>query len=283
MFSVLYKLYNHDNKVVGAICRKDGNLYIVRKSSFRALFENYSCQNATCTVDLKIVSKDKDEDILCLRIDDTYKLLFHGSKSGIKDTIQTGYSRSVCDFGKGFYTVPKIEQAESLVAGFPNSRVYYLYCIFSNLNVYRFTDKVMWALYVGVNRGYINISDYAGLEKFVNNVNSHDVVVGDIADDRTASVFDAFINGSITDKCLISCLTTLKLGEQVVFKTQKACNSMVQIGDYALSTNKTNRLINEKQSLLQNIGVQVNNIKQQYHRDGKYIDEILKEGRFNDA
>ena len=51
--------------------------------------------------------------------------LFHGSKSGIKESIQP-ISRNLCDFGKGFYMGTEMEQPLTLICNYENAVLYEL-------------------------------------------------------------------------------------------------------------------------------------------------------------
>lgn len=126
------------------------------------------------------------------------------------------------DYGSGFYTTMKLEQAESFAhnvvnrnSGRGNPIVSYYEIdyekILRELNVLQFDkpdDK--WLDFVYANR----TAKYTG--------EHHDVVIGPVANDMVYRVFRLFENGDIDRKTAIERLKVTKLFNQMTFRTERA-------------------------------------------------------------
>ena len=77
-----------------------------------------------------------------------------------------------------------------------------------------------------MNRGIIDVSKYTKLQERVKELNTYDILIGLISDDRSQYAFNQYFDEAITDTCFIECLKYFQLGCQVVFKTQKACDKI---------------------------------------------------------
>ena len=202
--------------------------------------------------------------------------LYHGSKSGINGLI-TPSSREKCDFGKGFYMGTQPEQPLTLICDFPNSKFYIMTLDLSELNVLDISPNLEWALLVAFHRGKMDkIKGTALYNKYQNISKSHDLIVGNIANDRMFYVLDNFFLGNITDTALIKSLSALQLGKQYVCITQKACDA-VKI-EKEISISDTDRLFLQQISAENRMhGVSLaNDICRNYRREGLYFDEILE-------
>lgn len=202
--------------------------------------------------------------------------LYHGSHCGIEGNIVATASRDICDFGMGFYAGDNMTQAKMLIANDEAGMIYTLDIDLANYKVYEFQSDIEWALYVGCHRGKIS-KNYKKLAEFVEKVDSNDVVIGLIADDRMAYVFEQFINGNVTDKVLTEALTHVKLGKQYVFKNDAVCSAIQIVDKENLSMDEKNELVKTKKRMIGGLVEEVNTIRLKYRRSGRFIDEILEE------
>lgn len=204
--------------------------------------------------------------------------LYHGSKSGIKGKIAP-LSREKCDFGKGFYMGTEETQPLTLICNYDNARLYTLEFDMTDLNVLNIEVGIDWALLVAYNRGKMDSARGTALyERIAKITEGYDVIAGFIANDRMFVVLDRFFNGEITDTALINSLSALKLGKQYVAVTEKACKSIRIISEKTLD--KQNRILLKTESERnRNDGIALaEEMCRKYRRDGKYFDEILKDG-----
>lgn len=205
------------------------------------------------------------------------KLLYHGSISGLNLPIKHNYSKKLCDFGTGFYLGDNQQQAENRICSYPDGKIYEIELDLTKLKVYTFTDDSLWALYIGSNRGRINISDYPKLKSLTDRFNSeYDVIIGMIADDKIAASFNDFANGNITDKALTECLKAVTYGKQYVIKTENGCQKLKIINEYPLSEESRKGALKWGQSLKSELDQRLDEIKKSYRRSGLYIDEVLE-------
>lgn len=261
---LIEKVKDKQGRVIGCKARDNkGMLYAIPRSALK----RYRFSNATITKDFKIMLKD------------TAITLYHGSHNGIQGTILADKSRVCCDFGQAFYTGNNEEQAKMLLVSDDNGQFYILHIDLTGLRVYEFTDAIEWALYVGVKRGYIDVTKYRRLQAFVQAVDTYDVIVGDIADDRMTIVYPDFIAGNLTDKALVAALKHIKYGKQYAFKTNKACAQLRVVHSVSLTKEERVALQHKKNVLIGGLDDVVKQIRQKYRRTGKYIDEILANWR----
>lgn len=216
-------------------------------------------------------------------------LVFHGSDGGIKGEIDCSYSSALCDFGSGFYTGTNLEQAENRISNKKNGMLYaFEYAQFGHTieteNCYEFQDDVLWALYIAYNRKNqnINFGKYAEIMKKIDDINRRSIVIGKIADDKISSVYDDFIKGVITDKCLVECLQLVKYGHQIVFKNNEDVKKSLKLVDsYILTKEMRERSVEWNRGMKTNMDSDIDQIKLRNRREGRFIDECM--GDYNES
>lgn len=204
--------------------------------------------------------------------------LYHGSKSGIRGAIAP-ISRESCDFGKGFYMGTDRNQPLTLICNYPNAKIYTLSVELSELKIFSVEVGIDWALLVAYNRGKMeSVKDSSIYNQFANLSKDYDMIVGYIANDRMFVVLDRFFNGEITDLALINSLSALKLGKQYAALTEKACKKIKILDEHELSENDRDKLKKESE-INRSKGIEMaNEICLKYRREGRFFDEILKDG-----
>lgn len=165
-------------------------------------------------------------------------LLYHGSYTEIKN-IDLSKCIEGKDFGKGFYLTSSYDQAKSFVRlsvkrnkaigkldkkqdyGFVN--VYELVDLQNIRDYYFEAANLEWLHYVAGNR------DKSLFSNEVSELNQYNVIVGKIANDRTAATLQAYIDGingepgnSQVDKNTIDALLPNRLDDQYCFKSEDA-------------------------------------------------------------
>lgn len=234
---------------------------------------NIECLNGVIVSSGHIRSKAEKLKIVQIR---EKMILYHGSKSGIIGDISHYISREECDFGVGFYTGINSTQAKQLILNEADGKFYTLKVNLEGLNVYKFKDDILWALYVAYNRKKVtNIGDK--LQNLFNKIDKSDVIIGLIADDRMNVVFPMFFDNTLTDKALIECLKYVKHGQQVVFKTEKACKALKIKSEQSIKSFDLAELQADKKEKLKYMTNDLDAIRLKYIRDGRYFYEILEE------
>lgn len=205
--------------------------------------------------------------------------IYHGTPNLIVDPIQPK-SEKFNDFGSGFYTAKELPIAESMaIKNNTNGFVYtYAYSL-DNLNVYTFNDIEFWMLFVLHNRGGIDKGKYRKLDAMVERVLSYDVVIGLISDDRSAHIYNQFRLGAITDKCVEECLAYYQLGEQIVFKTERACKVLHEVKLHENTTEDFNRIRHDKSVRIGTAQNVVEKLKVKYENTGTRINTLLEKYR----
>ncbi len=203
--------------------------------------------------------------------------LYHGSKNGLKGKIQP-LSRELCDFGKGFYMGTEASQPMTLVCNYENATMYELELDTKNLHVKDIPLGIDWALFVAFNRGRLTKELSPKLyQKYADYKKNVDIFKGFIANDRMFVVLDRFFDGEITDMALVECLSALKLGQQYVAVTQKACDSISIISENKLSVSEKTQFISQSEEN-RKLGISLaNDISRKYRREESYFDEIIAE------
>lgn len=203
-------------------------------------------------------------------------LIFHGSDGGIKGRIRYDANKGLCDFGYGFYTGYDLRQAENRVSNKKDGIVYAFKYNPSDIKIYEFNDIILWALFVGYNREIIDIRSKKLLRE-LKEINNYDIIIGYIADDKISAIYNDFLAKNITDVCLAECLKLVKYGKQVVFKTDKAIDSLKGYGSYKLTKEMKDNSKMWSSRLKTNMEIDIEKYKSKYRRIGKYLDEILEE------
>lgn len=205
---------------------------------------------------------------------------YHGSKSGIVGAISPS-SRKHCDFGKGFYMGTSETQPLTLICNYPEAKLYTLEADISELKILELGADINWALFVAFNRNKMEDAANTDLYKKISHMaDGFDMISGCIADDRMFIVLDRFFSGEITDTALINCLSALDLGMQYAAVTEKACQK-IRITDEKKLTDEERKLLKIKSESDRSKGISLaENICRRYRREGRFFDEILKEGGF---
>ncbi len=206
-----------------------------------------------------------------------HKLLFHGAKSEIQGEISVNRSRTNNDFGQGFYTGERYDQAISFVSGFDRSSVYYLDFDETDLKCKQYKVDRKWMLTIAYYRGTLDeYREHPVVKKLVNEVRDCDYVVAPIADNRMFQIINSFIAGEITDEQCKHCLAATNLGNQYVFTSEKAVRKLKILERSYISSNEREhyKSIRTEETKLGDDKVKL--ARRQYRGKGKYIDDILK-------
>ena len=235
------------------------------------------CKTNNVPVYDMVLDKIKEETA-AVKTDAGRVLLYHGSKSGIQGMIEPK-SRSKCDFGKGFYMGTEKTQPLTLICNYQTAKIYTLEFDMTDLNVLNIGVDINWALFVAYNRGKMESARGTALYNRISKMaDGYDVIAGFIANDRMFIVLDRFFNGEITDTALINSLSALKLGKQYVAVTKKACKKIKIISENTLSEHDKELLKTQSEHNRQDGIALAEEMCRKYRRDGKYFDEILKDG-----
>ena len=206
-----------------------------------------------------------------------HKLLFHGAKNEIQGRISVSRSRTNNDFGQGFYTGEKYDQAISFVSGFDRSSVYYLDFDEKGLKCKKYKVDQEWMLTIAYYRGALDeYRDHPVVKKLINEVRGCDYVVAPIADNRMFQIINSFIAGEITDAQCKHCLAATNLGNQYVFTSQQSVRKLRILERSYISNSEREyyRGIRTEDAKLGDDKVKL--ARRQYRGKGKYIDDILK-------
>ncbi|MCI8638233.1 MAG: DUF3990 domain-containing protein [Coprococcus sp.] len=206
-------------------------------------------------------------------------LLYHGSKSGIKGSIEPK-SRKQCDFGRGFYMGTDPNQALTLICDYDKSKFYIVSIAAGTLAHLDVSADIDWAMLVAYNRGRMEkIKGTSFYNKYRDMAADTDLIIGSIADDRMFYVIDNFFIGNVTDSALIHSLSALQLGRQYVTVSKKGCDA-VRIESEITFSYLERLYMKEAAEKNRAKGISLaNDISKKYRREGKYFDEILDEAR----
>lgn len=201
--------------------------------------------------------------------------VYHGSKGGIQGDIAPA-SRSKCDFGRGFYMGTERTQPLTLVCGYGSATLYTLDFDMRQLSSVGFEADLEWALFVAYNRGALGDARGTSLyERCAHLADGVDVIVGPIANDRMFVVLDRFFGGQITDIALVESLAALKLGQQYVAKTKRACERIAIVEEHVLSVTERQNLMEESDQNRKKGIALAEGICRKYRREGRFFDEIV--------
>lgn len=206
------------------------------------------------------------------------KLLLHGSKKGIEGNPSVTFSAELKDFGKGFYTGESVRQAISFVSGYKSAVLYYFVLEnLSKIKIVKFDVSIEWMILVAYFRGKIDqYKDSKMLKKALKKIEGADLIIAPIADNTMYSVINEFIEGSITDKQCINCLSANRLGKQYVFLNDKVMKKNLKpLRKGYLCEAEKSAYENEKAEETSIGKTKVIFAKRKYAGVGKYIEELL--------
>ena len=154
--------------------------------------------------------------------------LYHGSKEGIEGEITTKIGNRHCDFGEGFYLTDTKESAYKLVCQRKNPVVYEFELDVSTISNKKILNKdINWLMVVAAFRN--KLDDKIIREKIINRINSYDLVIGNIADDRLFTTLDWFFDNIYSCEVAIELLNTIDFGLQYVLKSDNSLKKLKPI------------------------------------------------------
>ena len=204
------------------------------------------------------------------------KVLCHGSRTMINGKLRLDANGDSNDFANGFYCGENVKQAGMFVSSEPDSSLYIVASNIEQLDIKNFFINADWMVAVAYYRD--TLGDYINhpmVKDIVESVESHDLIVAPIADNRMFEIIDQFINGELTDKQCSHALSASQLGYQFVFRTQKALDSIEILERcYLCSSEKAyyNRSNERESNTSLNKSILA---KKFYSNEGKYISELL--------
>ena len=209
-------------------------------------------------------------------IKEKYKnVLFHGSKKGLSEIVSSG-SRDRCDFGKGFYMGETYSQALAFVCENEKSSVYSFRYSLDNLMIKRFDCSLEWMIAICYYRG--TLGEYASskmVDDIVSEVDTSDVVIAPIADNKMFYIMAQFTEGEINADVALHSLSASNLGLQYIFKTDKALDTLIPVERYYLCNperEECKKVLNERSY---EIDTKLKLAKREF-KSGLYIEELLK-------
>ncbi len=170
-------------------------------------------------------------------------------------------------------------QPLTLICNYPDAKLYTLEADLTGLKILDIDVGIDWALLIAYNRGKMESAQGSAIYKRISKMaHGYDMIVGYIANDRMFVVLDRFFNGEITDTALINSLSALKLGKQYVAITQKACRQISIVEEKIISAQDRSSLkIQSEHNRSDGIAL-AEEMCRKYRREGRYFDEILKDG-----
>lgn len=210
------------------------------------------------------------------KIGNTHKLLAHGSKKEIEGEISISKGRANNDFGLGFYAGESCEQAISFISNFDEGSIYFLDFNPNGLKCKKYDVTQDWMLIIAYYRGTLrDYEDNPIIKKLVDETKEYDYIIAPIADNRMFKIINSFIEGEITDEQCKHCLAATNLGNQYVFKTEKAINNLkiIERSYVSKAEKKYYQGIKEMDTRLGDDKVKL--ARREYRGKGLYIDDIL--------
>lgn len=202
-------------------------------------------------------------------------ILFHGSKTGLQEIKYDG-SRRNCDFGEGFYLGQTYDNAACFVCDNDNSSIYSFELNTKGLNILEFDCSLEWMLAICYYRGTIKeYSESKIVKQIIEKVETSDLIIAPIADNRMFYIMSLFANGDINSEIAIHSLSASFMGKQFVLKTKKALSNLKAIEKYYICQPEKDSYIQFLKNRTNEIETKLKMAKREY-RDGLFIEEILK-------
>lgn len=203
------------------------------------------------------------------------QLFFHGSKYGISN-IRFDGSKFDSDFSYGFYCSKRLESASSFTADYKASSVYVFKANLSGLKIVTMNCDLDWMLAISYYRRKISeYSSHPYIQNLIRRLETSDIIIAPIADNKMFEVLNQFAVGEITSDQALHSLSASRLGDQYVFKTEKAINRLQFLDRFYLCNEER---ANAKISARENenvIQTKLSIAKREFRNQGKYIDELF--------
>ena len=117
------------------------------------------------------------------------------------------------------------------------------------------------------------------MQRLFHHINSHDIVVGLIADDKISDVYIEFLSGHMNSRVLSESLRLVKYGRQFVVKNQKyVANKYLKQLDCKVLSKEDRKVAKEWGiAVKKNMDANLEQIRKKYRRaEGSYFfDEVL--------
>lgn len=204
-------------------------------------------------------------------------LLFHGSRDEIIGELSLSHSRDNVDFGTGFYTGDNYIQSLDFVSQNENSAIYLFEYDPNNLKVLTLDVSLEWMLYILYNRGLLTeYKDTKLYKKIKDYCNGYDVIIAPIADNRMFSTIETFLSNQITTIQAFHALDALRLGKQIVFKTDKGLKHLTMLEKLYISKPERESSFKRKREIASQTDSYIKDIISKYLRQGLYMEEVFK-------
>ncbi len=202
-------------------------------------------------------------------------LLFHGSRNGIDDINPDG-ARDNCDFGRGFYCSEKLSSALNFVETESSPSVYVFIGSLVRLKTINIPASIEWLLTVCYHRRQLNrYQNHPKLKETLARLEGVDVIIAPIADNRMYQIMRRFADGQITDKEAIHALSASRLGNQYVFKTSAAINSLHYQERLYVCEEERLTSLRESEERSKEIETKLKWAQRNFRGTGLYIDQVL--------
>ena len=184
--------------------------------------------------------------------------------------------RSDCDFGPGFYLGEDYDQAISFVCGYPKSSVYVFRFHNENLKIVELDCNLDWMIIICYFRGTIKrYNNHQFVLNALNLIKDADVIIAPIANNKMFYVMQQFAEGEITTTQAMHSLAASYLGNQYVFKTKKAIDSLEFLERLYLSNIEKEKYIQIMSDRGNEIDTKLKMAKREFRGEGQYIDELF--------
>lgn len=208
---------------------------------------------------------------------DNIKVLFHGCKNNLYLPVDLNHSKKFNDFGIGFYLGENFKQAATYIANSLSSNVLIFDIDLDDLNKITFGVNYEWMIAIAYYRGWLEkYKDHRIVKEIVNKIESNDVIIAPIADNRMFDIISEFIRGEITDLQCQHALSATNLGMQYVLRSCKAIEKLNYLKECYVSQIEKENYIMERFELNQICQDKVKIARIEFRGKGKYIDELLK-------
>lgn len=208
---------------------------------------------------------------------DHQKLLFHGSKYGIKGSLGIEHSEKYKDFGTGFYLGETLAQAGMFVASYQTPKLYYfLYEKADSIKEKSFCLSLDWVISICFFRGYLGTyKDSDKVKNIVSKVNNADVIIAPIADNQMFEIMRDFADGLISDEECLHSLASTNLGLQFVCKSREALKCLTLLEESFLCSEEKRDFVMTKRMQGENNLEKMKIIKREFRGQGRFIDQLL--------
>ncbi len=283
----IYEVVKENNVWIGCILENG-----LECSAVDIIYNKHRLQNAVVVFreNTPRIRTKSGYDTIKVRNIENKLTLYHAASVKVKKPIwnyavKNASGGASYDFGPAFYVSEDTEQPKKLgCTKFENVVLNKYEVNLEGLKVLYLNLDEDWLLTVCFHRrDFKKKLELRELrEEYRNHLKKFDIIVGPVADDTIFTAISNFIEGNTTSVVTLKLMDVMGYPYQYAFVSDKACEALKFKGCVVLKELEKEEYLKEVTVDRERIAVGMQNVKERYSREGRFIYEILRDRGVND-